>query len=1105
MEENRRNIFDNIRYAFTRNNQKNMIDKLLKDNDINSIINVWDTIVPEVQSQFCDEILKRTSEISKVDIDTSKIDPKIQVWLKTHDSVQIEKLDNVLNYTNNRTVEINEVWKYTSPVVQQELFSRVMDFGGNENPLVYLRDIWIGTADEVKTNNQEVFFKIIQKIGQGRAVADVLNYTPAEIKQNNIVKIIKCLENDPENLSSIWGEMPKEIQTSSFDRCVEFLGNNKGAIGNLWMSTDPDVQKEHSDSLSKIMQNHRSDIWEKTDKSIQFENRQLLYNLISMYSDVDYSGELWRGTNSDLQRGLFDKVINIIDKPDLDETKKSKFKIKIWSGTDEIIQNEKINFFNELISNIKKTDNTRGLSEVWKNTNSDLQSNKFEEVFNLFKENRLSLWEGSKSVVQNEKFMTIFKSLAKNPNLLNEYWACTNDNIKREKFGDTLELLNLDDSVKGKIQKIYSKNDNLIHTLNMKFATEKDLFELYTDEQLVRITNYPNIQEYILKCKDNPVMQKGIDYLMRNDTNWIISLNKIMKNDSFYSYLQINLNNMDKSEITDDFIQRYLSVISDNGNYFNILNVNDINEYTEKRSSMCLDILQGNTKDVKDLNLDSADDVYKFALLEYKFGIDLNEAKRLVSRYGADVDKLPDNTDTRFLKVIKDVIECENIEKIINNTVNNNQLGEPWGDFPNVRNVEGNIINIFSELYNDTLYQPEVKDKREKSEIYLDNNGLKHSIDVYDVKKDFNINIRVEGAYVSGGWIPPENFVDYYETPNLDYHGNCESYIGNDSIASARNIGRVAVGYSQIRKNSLISSGPYDLFSCSDNVKFYSYDANSEFRTPEEMINNTRHTHNEMVKDRIVIDENGNVSKYKPDYAVWIEETSMDERTNPEWEKRREKDSQWNMTKKLAADLGIPIVVIDREYFANREYDKIELMKKLILDEKINENLYYEYLPEYENLSKPELLEKLIVKYENNKVGLMCSNVLKEKYFSDERLENIIGEIDKSIKNLDSKEYKECVQALAHVSNNETRKGNNNSNNINFYGKMHEKYNDILYSLEPEKEFEFDRSSNDKVSNNLLESYLDLGIENNDLRLEKESLARDKENDRNNSKEEMQL
>ena len=104
------------------------------------------------------------------------------------------------------------------------------------------------------------------------------------------------------------------------------------------------------------------------------------------------------------------------------------------------------------------------------------------------------------------------------------------------------------------------------------------------------------------------------------------------------------------------------------------------------------------------------------------------------------------------------------------------------------------------------------------------------AINVYNINGDFDINIRVEGAY-NPYWREPENFVDYYNYPDITTHGNCESFIGNDLIVSARFSRGVMVGYSIIRENNLTASGPHDLVSNTTKKEFSAYRAKSKFLT----------------------------------------------------------------------------------------------------------------------------------------------------------------------------------------------------------------------------------------------------------------------------------
>ena len=557
------------------------------------------------------------------------------------------------------------------------------------------------------------------------------------------------------------------------------------------------------------------------------------------------------------------------------------------------------------------------------------------------------------------------------------------------------------------LEKLFQKNSSLYSTINFEVLFDTNILKICNEEQLIRITNYPNVQEYILR-NNNFFMFEAIKYIMKKDENWIISFDKIIKRESKYKDLMDRLKEIDITATTEEFIENFLCIISDSENYFEIENYEDIVNYSNKKNEICLNILSSQLTDIPSkLQKYNENDLYKFALLEYKFGISLEEAKRIIRRYGTDSDKLPESVITDYIRVLKAILEHKNIKDVINYATNNNLLENAWIGFPNARNAEGKILNMFAELYNEKLYNLQTQDKLDTKENYIDPDGKQHQIDIYEIKGDFNLNVRVEGAYRR--FKEPDDFSSYYENPDIDNHGNCESYIGNDLIAIARNYGKIIVGYNHIANNALASCGPYDLNT--RNNSFSIYTENSDFRIPDEMKNNTRHPHNEMVKERLIIDENGNAVKNKPDYVIWIEETPKDKR-NKEWKEQRENDSKWIMTKKAAAQLGIPIVIIDREYFAERENDKITLMKKLITGEEIDKKKYKEYFAEYNSLSKAELIEQLIIKFENNRVGLQFNNELNQKYFTQVQLEDLIQELYAALDQMVYSEKKECLHAL---------------------------------------------------------------------------------------------
>ena len=523
---------------------------------------------------------------------------------------------------------------------------------------------------------------------------------------------------------------------------------------------------------------------------------------------------------------------------------------------------------------------------------------------------------------------------------------------------------------------LYKRNKSLYEKINMEFIVSFEIDKIFNEEQLIRITNYPEVQEYFLR-NNNRIMIECLKYLMSKDKNWIISLDKIIKYENQYKTLLQNLY-IDDKEIIESFIENFLSIISESENYFNIQSYKDVINYSSIKQEICLNILNGNKENIPEtLKKYSESDLYKFAFLEYKFGIDLVEAQRLIERYGADSDQLPKNDVSEYIRILKSIMECYNIKDIVNYAIKNDLLESPWIGFPNARSAEGTILNMFEELYNETLYRPKEQDKLDSQEIYVDESNTEHKIDVYVIKDDFNMNVRVEGAFHYLG--EQDSYIEFYENPNLENHGNCGCYIGNSLIATPPIGEGIRVGYDYIYQNTLTAVGPYDLFT--SNKEFSIFNEYAEFRIPQEMQNHTREPYNEMVEERLIIDKNGNVVKCKPSYIVWIEEDLKSERNELKWKKNREENENWIMTKKAASQLGIPIIVIDREYFAERENAKIDVMKKIITGKNLCTDEFKEFTKQYNKLSKSELIKQLIIKFENNRTGIQLNCKLNRNIF----------------------------------------------------------------------------------------------------------------------------
>ena len=208
----------------------------------------------------------------------------------------------------------------------------------------------------------------------------------------------------------------------------------------------------------------------------------------------------------------------------------------------------------------------------------------------------------------------------------------------------------------------------------------------------------------------------------------------------------------------------------------------------------------------------------------------------------------------------------------------------------------------------------------------------------------------------------------------------------------------------------------------SGNQKFNTYKNDMHYCSympPQGITDNTRHTHNELVEDKICLSKDGKIEYRKPDYAVYIIDEPIQERENEDGSPKREyiqklrNSESYQETKKMAAQLGIPIVVIDRERMAIREETRITAMKKILegkpLDEKEQE--FYKYI----NMPKPKLVKEIITKFENNANGLRFltdPNQIGSKYFTNEKREQNVEALEKIIDVMPEEQKTECKEAL---------------------------------------------------------------------------------------------
>ena len=580
------------------------------------------------------------------------------------------------------------------------------------------------------------------------------------------------------------------------------------------------------------------------------------------------------------------------------------------------------------------------------------------------------------------------------------------EKFKPEKIQDTIDIF----------EKLYEKNNTLSKTVNFEFLSS-DIVDKLTEEQLLRITLYPEVQEELVNNKENIGIVNTITKVMETDENWTIATDLIIKNIHSKEYNKLLLNIKDGD--LDEKSYENLCVILSKKNYFGIETKDDIDKYFDsdgKRNKMLLAIMNEEKVELPiSLRILSKEELRKFAVSEYLFGMDLEEVNNYGIRYQGIKDI--DVEGSEYIKNLLNKVTVLNnanpkqIDQIIDKIKEGKVLQTKY-----VKDIhlDSKAINIFSKAYEKGLYHPQNSNKDKIEPLKYEGKEL----EVYRIHDDFKMLARVEGAY-NLGMESIENYKQYFNSPNISAHGNCESIIGQDQIGLARNAGgNIVIGYNSLLRNSLLIAAPYDLNSRTANKtlsplnNYYKGD-NIVFYDLQEMIDNTRHTHNETVSDRVVVDENGKVMKLTPDYLIWVEDRKTD-KFPPEFEVPAEEDKDaigeykaqvhlWEETQKASSQLGIPIVIINREECAEREMAKIEEMKKMLKGEI--------ELPKDKTFE--QVASEIVTKFENNAVGLQFAKEdVRKKYFTQSQREEIINILKNKTKELPKDAYQEKYEHL---------------------------------------------------------------------------------------------
>ncbi len=326
-------------------------------------------------------------------------------------------------------------------------------------------------------------------------------------------------------------------------------------------------------------------------------------------------------------------------------------------------------------------------------------------------------------------------------------------------------------------------------------------------------------------------------------------------------------------------------------------------------------------------------------LLKY-FQIDLSMAEQFIHSYLSSDNKSSLYQSMPEVKYLKDFLEkiinasdMKTIEDIDKSLSNQNARAT----LKDVYKIIGNIKKSYGKEINSSLLQV---------------NNSSGIIDATNM--DFNLLVHVIGAY---GSVPTGDIYDSWNTKEkTSTQEICTSFISSNNMGIApTNEHSVVLGFNNLPDDFLEIMSCNDLYS-----RGFEAARESRFLTPDELKNNTRHGHNEIVIRR----RKGEYTeeKIEPSYIICFDKV--------------------NEESKIAAQkFGVPIIFIDREKVAERHYNEIISLKE-----------------QFKTTLDPHLISKIICEQENNKAGLrLVRPDLVEKYFSTEFRQKNIEELYSTI------------------------------------------------------------------------------------------------------------
>lgn len=532
--------------------------------------------------------------------------------------------------------------------------------------------------------------------------------------------------------------------------------------------------------------------------------------------------------------------------------------------------------------------------------------------------------------------------------------------------------------------KVLYYNVALLEQMNSSLFENPIAREAFSFEQLLEILSVKDTERELESILWNPNSRKILKNIGQDSQSWQAKLQYLM-----------NLEMEDREHIIDEF--------GSNGE-------NLIQEELKHREELFTSMERGYLED--DEYGPMYYEISPPIMLQAILGIRYDEANDLVKKYGTDIDKLDIRTEDeenikRKLQIMKELTnpgtfksfeELEDYyyahkEELI-------EISKDVSVFYRV-DLEKSFLDLYARQYDRALG---VETSRLEDMSYDGEN-----IQVYEASGDFTILIRGEQN------VSPDNKQNFWNSTKIETKGLCQCTIGQDYIRTV-NYDRddtCFVASTSCKDGELRMASTTNIKSKEANIALSNLGIKSNYgngvvlRTPQEQINNSRGANNETDTTRNVYNsETGLYERKASDYVVYIQETNdIDISQDP-----RFKTAQF-----VASQTGLPILVIPREKCAQREETKMQELKDMLLGNK--ERSHGE--------TDESIIRKLIVKFNNNREGILASKGLREKYFTEGEHIELVGTINARLSQLmasNPEQYESLVQTVSEIYKDEIDK-----------------------------------------------------------------------------------